>query len=40
MILIEGKSGAKSGMKVLPPLIIMDGEGKYTKEVADIYLEA
>lgn len=40
MILVEGRKGAKSGMKVLPPLIIMDEEGKYTKEVAEIYTES
>ena len=37
MILIEGRKGGRSGMKVLPPLIIMDENGQYTKEVASIY---
>ena len=37
MVLIEGRLGAKSGMVVEKPLIIMDGDGKYTKEVSDIY---
>jgi tRNA1Val (adenine37-N6)-methyltransferase len=37
MVLIEGRLGAKSGMTVEKPLIIMDENGKYTKEVSDIY---
>ena len=37
MVLIEGRRGAKSGMKIAPPLIIMQSDGTYTKEVADLY---
>ena len=37
MILIEGRLGGRSGMKVLKPLIIMDENGAYTKEVAAVY---
>ena len=39
MILVEGRRGGKSGMKVLKPLIIFDADGKYTKEVASVYGE-
>ena len=39
MILIEGRRGGKSGIKVAKPLFIYDGEGKYTHEVASIYGE-
>ncbi len=37
MILVEGRLGGRSGMKVLKPLIIMDESGAYTKEVAAVY---
>lgn len=39
MILIEGRRGGKSGIKVQKPLFIYDAEGKYTREVASIYGE-
>ena len=37
MILVEGRLGGKSGMRVKPPLIIYDRDGKYADEVAGIY---
>jgi tRNA1Val (adenine37-N6)-methyltransferase len=37
MVLIEGRRGAKSGMKIAPPLIIMQQDGTYTEEVANLY---
>ena len=37
MILVEGRKGGHSGMRIQPPLIIYDENGNYVKEVADIY---
>ncbi|MBR4581884.1 MAG: tRNA1(Val) (adenine(37)-N6)-methyltransferase [Lachnospiraceae bacterium] len=37
MVLIEGRRGVKSGMKIAPPLIIMQSDGTYTDEVANLY---
>jgi len=37
MILIEAVKGAKSGLKVLNPLIIYSGENSYSEEVLSIY---
>lgn len=37
MILVEGRKGGKSGMKMLKPLIIYKEDGTYTGEVASVY---
>ena len=37
MILIEGARGGNRGMKVEAPLIVYAADGKYTKEVSDLY---
>ncbi|MBQ8730194.1 MAG: SAM-dependent methyltransferase, partial [Lachnospiraceae bacterium] len=37
MILIEAVKGANSMVKVMEPLIIYEEQGKYTKEVYDLY---
>lgn len=37
MVLIEGIKGGKPRLKVEPPLIVYGSEGKYTKEVDEIY---
>ncbi|WP_027209460.1 tRNA1(Val) (adenine(37)-N6)-methyltransferase [Butyrivibrio hungatei] len=37
MVLIEGVRGGKSRIKVESPLIIYEEQGKYTKEIFDIY---
>ncbi|MBQ3903162.1 MAG: tRNA1(Val) (adenine(37)-N6)-methyltransferase [Lachnospiraceae bacterium] len=37
MILVEGIRNSKSRLKVLPPLIVYESEGVYTKEIRDIY---
>ena len=37
MILVEGKRGAKSGMRIKPPLIIYQSRDVYSKEVSSIY---
>lgn len=36
-ILIEGRYGGKSGIKILPPLIMHTKSGGYTKELKEIY---
>jgi tRNA1Val (adenine37-N6)-methyltransferase len=37
MILVEGIRNSKSRLKVLPPLIVYESEGVYTKEIREIY---
>ena len=37
MVLVEARKGGAEGMKVLPPLIVYDREGAYTKEIMEIY---
>jgi len=37
MILVEGRRGGKSGMRIMKPLIIYDENGNYAGEVAQIY---
>lgn len=37
MVLIEGVRGGKSRIKVEKPLIIYEEQGKYTKDIYDIY---
>lgn len=37
MVLIEGRRGGRPRLQVEKPLIIYDGEGKYTQEIYDIY---
>ncbi len=37
MVLIEGRKGGKSGLTVEKPLIIYGADGKYTKEITEIY---
>lgn len=37
MILVEGRRGGKSGMRILPPLILYNEDGEYVSEVAEIY---
>ncbi len=37
MVLVEGKKGGRSGLVMEKPLIIMDENNVYTKEVSDIY---
>lgn len=40
LILIEGLKGGNPGLRIEKPLIIYDENGKYKKEVSDIYEEA
>ncbi len=37
LVLIEAKKGAKSGIKVLSPLILMNEDGTETDELKTIY---
>ena len=37
MVLIEGVRGGKSRIKVESPLVIYEEQGKYTREIYDIY---
>ena len=37
MVLIEGMKEANSGMVVMPPLVIYEKQGIYTKEITDFY---
>lgn len=37
MVLIEAVRNARSMVKVLPPLVIYNEDGKYTQEIIDIY---
>lgn len=37
MVLIEATKCAKPGIKVMPPLIVYDEPGQYTKEIYEIY---
>ncbi|MDU2063850.1 MAG: tRNA1(Val) (adenine(37)-N6)-methyltransferase [Sporomusaceae bacterium] len=37
MMLVEGVRGGKSGLTVLPPLIVHEPDGTYTKEVQSYY---
>ena len=37
MVLIEALKGGKSMIKVFPPLIIYNENGKYTEEIYNIY---
>lgn len=37
MLLVEGVRGAKPGLDVLPPLIVYEADGSYTKEIQDYY---
>ena len=37
MVLIEGRRGAGSELRIEKPLIIYGGDGKYTDEIYDIY---
>lgn len=37
LFLLEGKKGGRSGMQVLPPLIVHTEEGGYTQEMLSIY---
>jgi tRNA1Val (adenine37-N6)-methyltransferase len=34
LVLVEGLKGARSGIKILPPLVVYDQEKKYTMDVA------
>lgn len=36
-VIIEGKKNGKSGIKILSPLVIMEGDGSYTKKVQSMY---
>ena len=38
IVLLEAKRGARPGLRVLPPLLLRDGQGCETDEVRDIYL--
>ncbi len=38
IVLLEAKRGARPGLRVLPPLLLRDGQGCETDEVMDIYL--
>lgn len=37
MLLVEGIRGGKSGLSVLPPLIVHNADGSYTNEVQEFY---
>lgn len=37
LVLIEAKSGGKPELKVMPPLIVYEKDGTYTKECYEIY---
>ena len=37
MFLVEGKKGAKSFLRVEPPLIIKDNDGRFTPERLKVY---
>ena len=37
LILCEGRRGGNSGMTLLPPLIVEDGQGGYSPEMKEIY---
>ena len=37
MVLLEGIRGAKPRMRVEPPLIVYESEGKYSREVLEHY---
>lgn len=37
LVLIEAQKGKKSEARILPPLIVYGEDGKYTKEIMDIY---
>lgn len=37
MLLVEGIRGAKPGMEVLPPLVVYEPDGSYTKEIMAYY---
>lgn len=37
LILCEGKRGANSGITLLPPLIVEDGQGNYSAQMKEIY---
>ena len=39
LVLIEGTLNGKSGLKILKPLFIYDGDNVYTKEVEDMFGE-
>ena len=39
LVLIEGIKNGKPGLKLLPPLIIYDADGNYTKEVSLMFGE-
>ena len=39
LVLIEGTLNGKSGLKILKPLFIYDGDNVYTKEVQDMFGE-
>jgi tRNA1(Val) A37 N6-methylase TrmN6 len=37
MVLIEGVRGAKSGLEVLPPLVVYNSDGSYSEEILKLY---
>jgi tRNA1(Val) A37 N6-methylase TrmN6 len=37
MLLVEGVRGAKPGVEVLPPLIVYEADGSYSKEIKEYY---
>lgn len=37
MLLVEGIRGAKPGLEVLPPLVVYESDGSYTKEITAYY---
>ena len=37
MIIIEAHKNGKSGLKVLPPIIVHDQEGNYNKEINEMF---
>lgn len=37
LIMVEGKRDSKSGMRIMPPLFVYDGQGELTSEMIKIY---
>ena len=38
-LLIEGVKGGKSGLKILPPLIVHEEDGSYTEKIRSYFQE-
>ena len=37
LVLVGARKGGKGALQVLPPLVVYESKGQYTKEMLDIY---